>query len=140
MTFKNVLLDTNVCLDAALFRKPFASSALKIFEEAEEKPVSLTISAHTFDTIFYILRRDFSIEKSYELILELRSSSVVGTVNEQTIDQALALKWPDFEDSIHYLTAVQANCDAIVTRDPSGFLEPTIPVLTPLQFLDQLES
>lgn len=63
MGFKNVLLDTKVCLDAALFRKPFASKALKVFEEAEERSVTLTIAAHTFDTIFYILKRDFLWKK-----------------------------------------------------------------------------
>lgn len=140
MTFNNVLLDTNVCLDAALFRKPFASRALKIFEECEDRSISLTISAHTFDTIFYLLSRDFSIEKTYELIIELRASSNVGLVDQSIIDQALSLKWPDFEDAIHYLIAIQTNCDAIITRDMSGFADSSVPVLSPVDFLAQLES
>ncbi|MAO66001.1 MAG: hypothetical protein CL666_13485 [Balneola sp.] len=140
MTFSKVLIDTNVCLDAALFRKPFASTALKIFEVAEEKSVDLLISAHTFDTIFYILRQDFSIEKTYKLIRELRSASRVSPVNQPIIDEAISLKWPDFEDAIHYLSAVHTNCDAIVTPDPSGFDQSSIPVFSPFDFLVQLEN
>jgi len=137
MTFNKVLIDTNVCLDAALYRKPFASRALKIFEVTEEKPVTLLISAHTFDTIFYILQRDFSIDKTYKLIKELRSASQVSLVNQPIIDEAISLNWPDFEDAIHYLSAVHSKCDAIITRDPSGFGESSIPVLSPAEFLDQ---
>ena len=140
MTFSKVLIDTNVCLDAALFRNPFASTALKIFEVAELRSVELIISAHTFDTIFYILRKDYSIEKAYELIQELRSTSKVGTITQQIIDQAISLKWPDFEDAIHYLSALYSKCEAIITRDPSGFGEPSVPVLTPFEFLDQLDN
>ncbi|WP_020402413.1 hypothetical protein [Gracilimonas tropica] len=46
----------------------------------------------------------------------------------------------DFEDAIHYVIAKQSNCDAIVTRDSSGFAESSIPVLSPGQFIDQLGS
>lgn len=138
MTFSKVLIDTNVCLDATLFLKPFASSALKIFELTEFRSIELIISAHTFDTIFYLLRNDFSVEKAYELIQELHSASEIGTVNYLIIDQAISLKWPDFEDAIHYLTAVHSKCDAIITRDPSCFTESSIPVLSPIEFLDQL--
>lgn len=35
MGFKKVLIDTNICLDAALYRKPFANHALQIIEEAQ---------------------------------------------------------------------------------------------------------
>lgn len=138
MTFSKVLIDTNGCLDATLFRKPFASNALKVFELTEFRSIELIISAHTFDTIFYLLRNDFSIEKAYELIQELRSASEIGTVNQLIIDEAISLKWPDFEDAIHYLTAVHSKCDAIVTRDPSGFRNAEIPILSPFEFIDQL--
>ena len=140
MTYKRVLIDSNVCLDAALYRKPFASRALKIFEISEVISLKLMISAHTFDTIFYILRQDYSTEKAYELIQELRSASEVSAVTQHIIDEALTLKWPDFEDAIHYLSAIHSNCDAIVTRDPSGFRDSSIPVFSPFEFLDQLEN
>lgn len=57
MTYRTVLLDTNICIDAALYRLPYASDALKIIEESQFGNLKTMIAAHSFDTIFYILRR-----------------------------------------------------------------------------------
>lgn len=138
MAFNKILIDTNICLDIALFRKPFVSDALRVFEIAERESIELVIAAHTFDTIFYILRQQYSAEKAYQLIKELRAVSTVGPVSENIIDAAISLKWTDFEDAIHHLTALHSDCNAIITRDQDGFKNSAIPAFTPLEFLDQI--
>ncbi|MEX0724160.1 MAG: PIN domain-containing protein [Gracilimonas sp.] len=140
MTINRILVDSNICLDAALFRKSFVKNALMVFEEAELRSIDIVIASHAFDTFFYILRQDFSTDKAYQLIQELRSISKIAPVTQKTIDDAIALKWRDFEDAIHYLSAVDSECDAIITRDGSGFQSPSIPILSPFGFLDQLDN
>ena len=54
--------------------------------------------------------------------------------------EALKLRWPDFEDAIHYRAALSAGCDAIVTRNPGDFKEAGLTVLTPPQLLDDLDD
>ncbi len=64
----------------------------------------------------------------------------VAPVNQKIIDKALKLKWPDFEDAIHYQAALAEGCDALVTRNPKDFKVDSFPVLTPQQFLDELHD
>lgn len=70
----------------------------------------------------------------------LRRAFSVAPVTQDIIDTALHLKWNDFEDAIHYTTAQAANCDAIVTRNRKDFKGADLPVLSPLEFLDQLHE
>ena len=93
------------------------------------------IAAHSFDTIFYLLRSDFSKAKLYGFLQSLRESFAVAAVTQEAIDNALQLQWPDFEDAIHYQAALQANCDAIITRNKKDFKGARLPVLSPQEFL-----
>ena len=140
MIYRTVLLDTTICIDVALYRLPYASDALKIIEKAQFENLNTIIAAHSFDTIFYILRKSYSLQKRYELIEELRSVSKIAPVTQHIIDEALELKWPDFEDAIHYRAAVAAGCDAIITRNPTDFKESDLEIITPGQLLSELEN
>lgn len=138
MTYRTVLLDTNICIDAALYRLPYASDALKIIEESQFGNLKIMIAAHSFDTIFYILRRSYSLQKRYELNEEFRSVCKIAPVTHRIIDEALELKWFDFEDAIHYRAAVAAGCEAIVTRNLSDFKKCELEIITPGQLLSEL--
>lgn len=138
MTSKNILIDTNICLDVMQKRNPFYLQAAKILDGSEKSLYQGYVAAHTFDTLFYILSKKHQTELVYKAIDSLRKTIQIAPVTESIIDEAISLKWPDFEDAIHYLTAVHSKCDAIITRDPSGFTESSIPVLSPIEFLDQL--
>ncbi|MCH2450985.1 MAG: PIN domain-containing protein [Gracilimonas sp.] len=140
MTFKNILIDTNVCLDVMQKRKPFYIQSAKILEGSEQSLYQGCVSAHTFDTIFYILSKRHKNEFVYRAIDGLRKTIQIAPVTQQIIDEAISLKWSDFEDAIHYLSALHSKCEAIITRDPSGFGESSVPVLTPFEFLDQLDN
>jgi len=137
MAFKKILIDTNICIDAALFRKPYVSDALKIIERCQFGELKGFIAAHSFDTIFYLLRKTHSKTDRYVLLEELRSVFRVAPVTQKEIDEALNLKWPDFEDAIHYRAAVAASCEAIVTRNSIDFKQSDLPVLTPAELLAQ---
>lgn len=140
MTYNRILVDTNICIDAAIVRKPYVDTALKIINLSETGKVEVNISAHSFDTIYYVLRKEFSISKRYTLIAELRSVFGVAPVTAPIIDKALKLRWKDFEDAILYEVAIASDCDAIVTRNTSDFKKSKLPILTPLQFLESLDS
>lgn len=140
MTFNRILVDTNICIDAAIVRKPYVDAALKIINLSDTGEIEVKISAHSFDTIYYVLRKEFSISKRYTLIDELRSVFGVAPVTKRIIDRALKLRWKDFEDAIQHEAAIASGCDAIVTRNRSDFQEAELPVLSPIQFLESLYS
>lgn len=76
----------------------------------------------------------------YRAIDGLRKVVSVAPVTQTVIDEALELKWPDFEDAIHYRAAIAAGCDAIVTRNPADFKKSELEVVTPRQLLNDLEN
>src|SRR5690625_7272972 len=93
MGFEKVLIDTNICLDAILYRKPFANHALQMIEAAESGLYEGVIAAHSFDTIFYLLRRDYGKEKIYAVFAELRKALGIADVTRDVVDKALNLQW-----------------------------------------------
>jgi predicted nucleic acid-binding protein len=64
----------------------------------------------------------------------------IATVSEKVIDEAIQLRWKNFEDAIHHQAALHANCDVIVTRNEKDFVNAEIPILSPQTFLDRFEG
>ena len=46
----------------------------------------------------------------------------------------------DFEDGIQYYTALEAQCELIVTRNLKDFKKSTIPVMSPKEYLTKLQA
>lgn len=138
MTFNKILVDTNVCLDVILNRKPYATPAIELIGRTESGDFSGVIAAHAVDTIFYILSKQLGKRKAYEGISIIREAFNVADVTQSAIDNALQLRWPDFEDAVHYQATLQAGCDAIITRNQADFENASLPALSPYEFLEML--
>ncbi len=130
-----ILLDVNVCLDFLLKRRPFSDSAGLIFEAAEQNRVEAVISTISFDTMFYILRPSLGSHRATDRLRELTVHTNIGTVSEQVVQKALTAGWNDLEDAIQYFSADAAGCDAVITRDDSGFTPNGISVLSPDEYI-----
>jgi hypothetical protein len=59
-------------------------------------------------------------------------------IGRAELELADSLAGHDFEDNLVLACAMVAGLDAIVTRDPRGFVGSTIPVLSPAELLAQL--
>lgn len=140
MILNKVLIDTNVCLDAAQIRRPFATNALKIIELSQFGDLTGIVAAHSLDTMFYILNANNSKKEVYTILRGFRLAFDIATVNQSIIDAALNLEWNDFEDAIHYEAARAVGCGAIITRNKKDFEQADLEVLTPTEFLDQLKQ
>ena len=58
-----ILVDTNVLLDYLLCREPFEQDARKIVFACKQKKVIACIAAHSISNMFFILRKEFSVEE-----------------------------------------------------------------------------
>jgi len=52
----------------------------------------------------------------------------------------ILLAWPDFEDAVCAAAAETSGCEAIVTRDPDGYPNASLPVIDPAAALGWLTS
>ena len=137
----DLFIDTDVIIDFLIDRKPFSREAAIIFTLIEQKKLKGFSSSLTFSNLYYVLRK---IESHNKVISKLDSlSKMIGIlkVEEQTIKNALASGFPDFEDSIQYFSAVDSKkIDVIITRNIRDFKKSEIPVMTPGDFLKTASS
>ncbi len=137
----DLFIDTDVIIDFLIDRKPHSRKAAVIFTLIEQKKIRGYASSLTFGNLYYVLRK---IESHNKVKSKLGSlSQIIGIlkVEEQTIKDALASDFPDFEDSIQYYSALDSKkIDVIITRNIKDYKKSDIPVMTPGDYLKTASS
>lgn len=126
-----LLLDLNVVLDVLLDRHPHAGPAAALWAAVERGRAQAFLPAHGFTTIHYLARRARGAKFARDTIAGLLHVFSVAQVDAAVIHHAIGLAWADFEDAVCTAAAVETRCDAIVSRDPSGFPDSPVPVVAP---------
>jgi len=130
-----VFVDTDVCIDLLSGRKPFNAPAESLFSLADTGKVLLCVSALSFANIDYVLLSQYSAVHSRQIITRFKTLVQVLSVDNKTIDLAIASAFKDFEDAIQYACALEHNVSTIITRNVKDYKNATIPVMTPEMFL-----
>jgi len=134
-----VLVDTNTIIDYIANREPYANDAYRIFELCVNKDITGCIAAHTIINLFYILRKELSVDERKSTIKKLcRVFTVVG-IDVMKITSALDNdSFSDIEDCLQYECAKEFNVDFIITRNAKDFAGSSIKVEEPKEFLTKL--
>lgn len=135
---KRLLLDLNVFLDVILDRPPDADIAAALWAAIERGQGQGMIPAHGVTTIFYLLEKSRGAAFAREGVDRLIRVFNVAPVDDGVVRRALALAWSDFEDAVCAAAAEATGCDALVTRDPSGYPNAPLPVIDPAAALSWL--
>lgn len=136
---RRLLVDLNVVLDVLLDRAGHAEAAAGIWAAAEREQIEALIPAHGFPTVFHLTARRGGVEFARRALGDLLRVFRVAPVDEAVILRALTLPWRDFEHAVGAAAAEAAGCEAIVSRDPSGFPHPPVPVMDPAAALALLQ-
>ncbi len=135
-----ILFDTNVILDVLLEREPFVKDALYLLAKVERSEINGFICATTVTTIYYLVNKALGQKEATHHIRTLLSIFEIAPVNRAVIEEALNLKFPDFEDAVLYVSALTVGVDCIVTRNYSDFKRAKIPVYAPDELVKVIES
>jgi predicted nucleic acid-binding protein len=133
------LLDINILLDVLGQREPFVADAARIWSDAETGRITGLVSADSFTTIFYLLRRASNPRNAARGIKLLHGLFEVVPVDAQIIALAIDSPVRDFEDAIQYHCAIRGHADCIVTRNLRDYRHAELPVLSPGGFIASLE-
>jgi predicted nucleic acid-binding protein len=128
---KRVLVDVNVVLDVLLDRKPHAAASAAVWAAIETGIAEGLLAAHAVTTIHYLIRKELGAARARRMISAILRVFSVAAVDGPVIHDALQSSWPDFEDAVTASAARLAGCDILVTRDPRGFRQSSVRVLTP---------
>ena len=130
-----VFIDTNVFLDLLFRREGFLADSLRVFDLAVDGKLEILISDLSIANIKYITRKDYSVERFYEVMAAFRPVFTIVPVGEEAVDGAFALKAHDFEDALQYFSAAHAMADYLLTRNIKDYGFATMKVTTPSDFL-----
>lgn len=130
-----VFVDTDVCLDLLSGRLPHNKAAEILFSLADMNKVKIYVSSLSFSNIDYVLRSQYKIVHSRQLIARFKTLVTVLPVESKTIDIAIASNFADFEDAIQYSCAVENGLTTIITRNIRDYRKAAITILTPEMFL-----
>ena len=130
-----VFVDTDVCIDLLSGRQPFNNMAEILFSLADLGQIKIYISSISFANIEYVLRSQYPTIHSRKIIANFKTIVNVLSVDNKTIDLAIASDFNDFEDAIQYCCAIENNLTTIITRNTKDYKKSTIKVVTPEVFL-----
>lgn len=131
-----VLIDTNVLLDFLLGRDPYFSNADKIIKLCAEQKIQGFMAAHSIPNMFYILRKDMSVETRREVLLNLCDILAIQAIDSVKVIAALKNSaFIDLEDCLQSDCAEEIKADYIVTRNIKDFEISEIPAILPEDFL-----
>jgi predicted nucleic acid-binding protein len=137
----DLFVDTDIIIDFLIDRKPHSREAAIIFTLIEQKKIKGYVSSLTFSNLYYVLRK---VESHNKVIAKLDSISRLLTilkVDQQTIKDAIASGFLDFEDSIQYNCALDyKKIDVLITRNTKDYKNSEIPVMTPADYLKTVSS
>ena len=131
-----VLIDTNVVLDYIAKREPYAAHAYKIVKMCSGREINGCIAAHTVLNLFYILRKDLSVDERRITIKKLcRVFDVIGVDIVKIMSALDNDSFDDFEDCMQFECALDFGSDYVITRNISDFTGGNIKAITPSDFL-----
>jgi predicted nucleic acid-binding protein len=130
-----VFLDTNIVIDVVVRREPQSNSSSALLTLAEKGVIDGIVSAITFNNLYYIARKEIGNAKAMQAISILRDICKVVALDGKIIGKAIDSGIADFEDAIQFFSALQAQADYLVTRNPKHFPDDYMPVMTPEAFL-----
>jgi len=107
---------------------------------AETGVIEGFLTAHTVTTLFYLYTKAKSASEARIAITELLQFLAVATVDQKTIEQALALPYKDFEDPVQMMAALHAKVDYVVTCNIPDFKKGPLPVMQPTELLALLSD
>lgn len=134
-----VLIDTNILIDYITNREPYATNAYRIIELCVMKTVEGGIAAHSVMNLFYILRKDLSVDERRETLKKFcRVFTVVGIDNSKIMSALENENFMDFEDCLQDECAKDFQADYIITRNIKDFSSGYTKAIDPCEFLASL--
>lgn len=143
----NVLIDTNIILDAMTAREPFSKAAQNIFLLAADNAFIGSITASSATDIHYLIHkygrvdgRAFSTMECKEKMRGLYELFQPLDVNAADCIAALDLDIQDYEDAVMSAVAKRHKMKYIVTRNLADFSHSSIEAISPEKFLSLLND
>ena len=134
-------VDTNILVDLVLSRQEFLPDAQRVFALGYAGEAQLVVSALSFVNTVYLGRKyKFPMGDVLSKLRMIADFVDVADLSGQNVVDMLNSGWRDYEDATQHRSAIDEQADFIVTRNKKDFKASTLPVLTPLEFFNRIDS
>ena len=134
-------VDTNILVDLVLSRQEFLPDAQRVFAIGYAGEAQLVVSALSFVNTVYLGRKyKFPMDDVLSKLRMIADFVDVSDLSGQNVVDMLNSGWRDYEDATQHRSAIDEQADCIVTRNKKDFKAGTLPVLTPLEFFNRIDS
>ncbi len=137
---QKIFLDTNIVIDFLGERNGFYDLSARILTLADKKKIKVYTSPTSIANCYYILSRNENSKIVLEKIRKFKLLCGISIMNDEVIEKAINSDFKDFEDSMQYFSALETNCDVIITRNEKDFKNALIPVMNPESYLNALKK
>ena len=133
------LFDTCIAVDVLQHREPFWADSYAAFLAVANRRAQGFLTAKSLTDIYYLTHRQTHDNAKTRKILSVLLV-VLDLLDTTAFDcrKALLSNVGDYEDAVMVETAVRSGMDCIVTRNVRDYKQSSLPVYTPLSFLEQL--
>jgi len=123
-----ILCDTNILLDVALERLPWASEAALLLDAIERRRATGYVASHTITTLYYVIARSRNRQTAALAVSDILRLLTVVPLDSTDFQQALILGLADFEDAVQAVASRKVNADYLATRNAPDFTgAPVVP-------------
>lgn len=135
-----VFVGTNVMLDFLGERHLFYESAAMLATLADQQKLTMVVSPISFAIVNYFIAKFESPTVAIDKLRKFKILSEISKLDENTVDKALNSSFNDFEDALQYHSAIESNCQVIITRNGKDFKNSQIPIMTADEYLKSLKN
>ena len=132
---EKLYIDCNILIDWITDRPPFSIYASRLFTLIEKKMIKGIVSPLTLSNTYYIIRKHTNNKIANEFLNDAKNLFDILDITKASTITAIENRYKDFEDDLHYYTALKNNLNYIITRNKKDFLQDKIKIMTAEEYL-----
>lgn len=134
-----VFLDANVLVSVLNKEYPLFPHSARVLSLADQLSYQLYTTPICLAISFYFAGKKSGTSLAKRKMEVLSSKLHIASVDSIVVSRAVSdSSVVDFEDGLEYYSALQHECQAIITEDSEGFYFSEIPVYDCKKFLDEV--
>lgn len=132
-----VFIDCNILIDWIFDRFPFSIFASKLITEVEKQNISAYVSPIVLANVYYIIRKEKNREIAESFLIDCKNIFNLAGISQDITFKAIVNRNRDFEDDLHYYTALEYEIEYIITRNVKDYKMNKIKICTAEEYLIQ---
>jgi predicted nucleic acid-binding protein len=128
-------IDCNILIDWLTDRQPYARYAENLITLIEKKVIEGFISPLTLANTYYLLKKNCNKQIADGFLVDSRKIFHIIDLTKNAVYEAIDHRYKDFEDDLHYFTAIANNFTHIITRNKNDFISKKIEIVSAEEYL-----